>query len=74
MGDFEDSDLCLQLRSQGLPILVDLAAPFHHLERQSVDLASDSNALRMKLVAANAITHHQRWCSEIERLHALEIG
>ena len=74
VGDFEDSDLCLQLRSQGLPILVDLAAPFHHLERQSVDLASDSNALRMKLVAANAITHHQRWCSEIERLHALEIG
>jgi tetratricopeptide (TPR) repeat protein len=74
VGDFEDSDFCLQLRRQGLPILVDLAAPFHHLERQSVDLASGSNAARMKLVAANAITHHQRWCSAIERLQASEIG
>jgi tetratricopeptide (TPR) repeat protein len=74
VGDFEDSDLCLQLRRQGLPILVDLAATFHHLERQSVDLASSSDVSRMKLVAANAITHHQRWCSAIERLQASEIG
>lgn len=74
VGDFEDTDLCLQLRRQGLPILVDQAAPFHHLERQSLDLASGSNALRMKLVAANAITHHHRWCSAIERLQASEIG
>jgi len=73
VGDFEDSDLCMQLRSLGLPILVDQAACFYHLERQSVDLASESNALRMKLVAANAITHHQRWCSAIERLQASEI-
>ena len=63
----------MQLRSLGLPILVDQAACFYHLERQSVDLASESNALRMKLVAANAITHHQRWCSAIERLQASEI-
>jgi len=73
VGDFEDSDFCMQLRSQGLPILVNQAASFYHLERQSVNLASESNSLRMKLVAANAITHHQRWCSTIERLQASEI-
>lgn len=68
VGDFEDSDLCLKLRSQGLPSLIDRAAIFYHLERQSVDLASSSVGMKMRVVAANAITHHQRWCSAIERL------
>jgi hypothetical protein len=26
------------------------------------------NTLKMKLVAINAMEHHQRWCSTIERL------
>ncbi len=69
VGDFEDSDLCMKLRTQGLPILVDLAASFYHLERQSLELASSSDAMKTKVVAANAITHHQRWCSAIEQLH-----
>lgn len=74
VGDFEDSDLCLKLRSQGLPSLVDRAATFYHLERQSVDLASSSDGMKSKIVAANAITHHQRWCSTIERLHSSEVS
>lgn len=73
VGDFEDSDLCMKLRSQGLPMLVDLAANFYHLERQSVGLASTSDALKAKVVTANAITHHQRWCSAIERLQGSEV-
>lgn len=73
VGDFEDSDLCMKLRSQGLPMLIDQAAVFYHLERQSVDLASSSDAMKAKVVAANAITHHQRWCSAIERLHRCEV-
>jgi GT2 family glycosyltransferase len=73
VGDFEDSDFCMKLRTEGLPSLVDLAACFYHLERQSVDLASNSATIKAKLVAANAITHHQRWCSTIERLHQSEI-
>jgi hypothetical protein len=59
----------MKLRTQGLPILVDLAASFYHLERQSLELASSSDAMKTKVVAANAITHHQRWCSAIEQLH-----
>jgi GT2 family glycosyltransferase len=72
MGDFEDSDLCLKLRSQGMPSLVDRAASFYHLERLSVDLSLFNNSLKSKIVASNAITHHQRWCSAIERLHSSE--
>ena len=73
VGDFEDSDLCLKLRRLGLPALVDHSAIFYHLERQSVGLAASSEGMKMKVVAANAITHHQRWCSAIERLHASEV-
>ncbi len=73
VGDFEDSDLCMKCRSQGLPILVDMAATFYHLERQSVDLASSSDAMKAKLVAANAIAHHQHWCSAIEQLQRSEV-
>jgi len=73
VGDFEDSDHCLKLRSLGLPILVDCGAIFYHLERQSIGLATGSEGMKMKVVAANAITHHQRWCSAIERLQASEV-
>ncbi|QVL52139.1 MAG: glycosyltransferase family 2 protein [Cyanobium sp. M30B3] len=73
VGDFEDSDLCLMLRDKGLPVLVDNSATFYHLERQSVDLATSSNGMKIKIIAANAITHHQRWCSAIERLQRSEV-
>jgi GT2 family glycosyltransferase len=68
VGDFEDSDLCLKIRQRGMPIAVDLAAVFYHLERQSVGLGEKTDTIKAKIVAANAITHHQRWCSAIERL------
>ncbi|MFW6731902.1 MAG: glycosyltransferase family 2 protein [Synechococcus sp.] len=68
VGDFEDSDLCLRLRQQGLGIHVDRAAVFYHLERQSVGFGDADDRLKMKVVAANAFTHHQRWCSSIELL------
>lgn len=74
VGDFEDSDLCLRLRDQGLPVLLDRGATFYHLERQSVDLASSNDGIKAKVVATNAITHHQRWCSVIERLQQSELG
>jgi hypothetical protein len=73
VGDFEDSDLSMKIRSEGLPMLVDMAATFYHLERQSVGFGSSNDALKAKVVAANAITHHQRWCSAIERLQGSEV-
>jgi hypothetical protein len=74
VGDFEDSDLCLKLRQRGLAVLVDQTAHFYHLERQSVDLSHTKVEMKMKLVAANAITHHQNWCSSIERLKSTEVS
>ncbi len=68
VGDFEDSDLCLKIRQRGLPVAVDLAATFFHLERQSVGLGEKADTIKAKVVTANAITHHQRWCSAIERM------
>lgn len=73
-GDFEDSDLCLKLRRQGLPSYIDCAATFYHLERQSMDLSSGDPDSKMKVIAANALSHHQAWCSTIERLRQCMIG
>jgi GT2 family glycosyltransferase len=70
VGDFEDSDLCLRLRQQGLGVYVDRRAVFYHLERQSVGFGEVNDQLKMKVVAANAFTHHQRWASVIEVLKA----
>jgi GT2 family glycosyltransferase len=70
VGDFEDSDLCLRLRQQGLGVYVDRRAVFYHLERQSVGFGEVNDRLKMKVVAANAFTHHQRWASVIEVLKA----
>jgi GT2 family glycosyltransferase len=74
VGDFEDTDLCWKLRRFGGGLYVDLDASFFHLERQSVSLADASGLLRQKVVAANAITHHQRWCSAIDRLKHCRLG
>lgn len=74
IGDFEDTDLCWKLRRSGGGLYVDLDASFFHLERQSVNLADASSLLRQKVVAANAFTHHQRWCSAIDRLKHCRIG
>ncbi|MFZ4565798.1 MAG: glycosyltransferase [Prochlorococcaceae cyanobacterium] len=74
VGDFEDTDLCWKLRQNGGGLYVDLDATFYHLERQSVNLADASGLLRQKVVAANAFTHHQRWCSAIDRLKHCRLG
>lgn len=72
VGDFEDSDLCLRVRQQGLGIYVDRQAVFYHLERQSVGFGDSDDRLKMKVVVANALTHHQRWTSAIDVLKGSE--
>lgn len=73
VGDFEDSDLCLRLRQQGLSSYVDRQAVFYHLERQSVGFGDTNDARKMKVVAANAFTHQQRWASAIPVLKSSRI-
>lgn len=59
IGDFEDSDLCLRLRTRGLDSAVDAGVRLYHLERQSQ--AGSHHRWRMNLTLYNAWLHEGRW-------------
>lgn len=60
IGDFEDSDLCLQLRAAGLKIAYLPTVQLTHLERQSFKLLGQDD-FRNRVVIYNAVRHQQRW-------------
>jgi GT2 family glycosyltransferase len=60
IGDFEDSDLCLKLRSSGLASAYLPTVQLTHLERQSMR-ALGSGEYRMRVTLWNALRHQQRW-------------
>jgi GT2 family glycosyltransferase len=59
IGDYEDSDLCLKIRREGLDIVYVPDAELYHLERRSIS----ENADYMRGVASqyNSWLHQQRW-------------
>ena len=59
IGDFEDSDLCLKVRSRGLTCVVDSDCQLYHLERKSQ--AAPSHSWRMNITLYNAWVHQRRW-------------
>jgi GT2 family glycosyltransferase len=59
IGDFEDSDLCLKMRSRGLRCVVDRDVQMYHLERKSQ--VDPGKRWRMNLTLYNAWLHHRRW-------------
>ncbi|UDM53338.1 glycosyltransferase family 2 protein [Cupriavidus sp. MP-37] len=65
IGDFEDSDLCLKLRDQGLDIAYLPSVQLTHLERQSFKLLGQGD-FRTRVVIYNAVRHQSRWSSLIE--------
>lgn len=66
-GDFEDSDLCLKIREQGLlPYLVP-SVRLYHLERQSQDINAKVDT-RMLLTVFNCWRHTQRWDARLTQL------
>ncbi|MBN8487036.1 MAG: glycosyltransferase family 2 protein [Burkholderiales bacterium] len=65
VGDFEDSDLCLQMRDKGLQIAYLPEVSLTHLERQSFRLL-DLDAFRQRVTLYNAFRHQQRWRKLIE--------
>ncbi|MFE5310539.1 glycosyltransferase family 2 protein [Isoptericola sp. NPDC056605] len=67
IGDFEDSDFCLKLRSNGKRIIYSPAVQLTHLERQSFALLGDSS-FRLKVVIYNAHRHQSRWGTMLEEL------
>lgn len=60
VGDFEDSDLCLKLREQGLHIAYLPQVQLTHLERQSFKLLGQDE-FRTRVVIFNAVRHQTRW-------------
>ncbi|MBT1445350.1 glycosyltransferase family 2 protein [Shewanella sp. JM162201] len=69
LGDFEDSDLCLKLRSMGYKHYVLGNEKLYHLERQSQDLFENRD-WKFKITLYNAWQHTQRWGKLIEELVA----
>ena len=68
IGDYEDSDFCLRLRSTGLAIAYTPDAELYHFERRSIRL----HAGYTRTIAAtyNRRLHHHRWDSAIGALMA----
>lgn len=60
IGDFEDSDLCLKLRTAGFTIGYLPTVELTHLERQSFKLLGEGD-FRTKIVILNATRHQIRW-------------
>jgi GT2 family glycosyltransferase len=66
IGDYEDSDLCLKLRSTGRDIRYVPAAELHHFERKSI--ARHAGYMRGIASEYNGWLHHQRWDATIAAL------
>jgi O-antigen biosynthesis protein len=67
IGDFEDSDLCLKVKQQGLRIICLGNLNLTHLERQSFT-GIGANGFRERVSRYNAWRHQRRWSSYIETL------
>ena len=72
IGDFEDSDLCLKVREQGLEIAcLPLPVMLIHLERQSFS-AIGTPSFRDYVARYNAWRHQARWGAAIAKMTAVD--
>ena len=72
IGDFEDSDLCLKVREQGLEIAcLPLPVTLIHLERQSFS-GIGTPSFRDYVARYNAWRHHARWGAAIANMCAVD--
>ncbi|MFN4329330.1 MAG: glycosyltransferase family 2 protein [Limnobacter sp.] len=58
-GDFEDSDLCLQLLIRGYRLAIVQSSDIYHLERQSI--GSQEASLRQKITLVNSYLYTRKW-------------
>ena len=65
LGDFEDSDLCLKVRKEGLNIYCSSTVRLYHLERLSQNLV-DQGDWKFKLTLVNGIYQMNKWSSLIK--------
>jgi GT2 family glycosyltransferase len=69
IGDFEDSDLCLNLLRQGKRNYLVASVELYHLERQSQNMIGETS-WRTNLTLYNCWLHNDRWNDDIVRLTA----
>ena len=62
IGDFEDSDLCLKIRKEGMKVGYLPDIQLTHLERQSFTQIGDDD-FRTRVVIYNAVRNQERWGS-----------
>ncbi len=70
VGDYEDSDLCLKLRSRGYDIRYEPRAELYHFERRSITL--HSGYVGSAASAYNRALHAERWSAMMEEITAGE--
>jgi GT2 family glycosyltransferase len=66
IGDYEDSDLCLRVRTAGSAITYVPEAELFHFERRSIGL--HAGYTRTHAALYNRLLHHARWDSTIDSL------
>ena len=64
LGDYEDSDLCMRFRKEGLRIKMFREISLYHLERQSQSLVTEDR-WKAELTYYNCWYHTRKWGSEI---------
>lgn len=70
VGDYEDSDLCLKLRSRGYDIRYEPRAELYHFERRSITL--HAGYVGTAASAYNRALHAERWSAVMEEITAGE--
>jgi hypothetical protein len=70
VGDYEDSDLCLKLRSRGYDIRYEPRAELYHFERRSISL--HAGYVGTAASAYNRALHAGRWSALMEEITAGE--
>lgn len=65
VGDYEDSDICLKIRSLGKNAAYYPKVELTHLERQSFKLIGE-DIFKLKLMIFNAVRHQNKWSKIIE--------
>jgi GT2 family glycosyltransferase len=66
IGDYEDSDLCLKIRSKGYTIRYESRAELYHFERQSI--RHHAGYTRTVACAYNRALHSARWDAAMEEV------
>lgn len=71
LGDYEDSDLCMKARAQGLKIRLNQQVVLYHLERLSQSLVTKST-WKEQLTYYNCWLHSLRWDQAIRQLKHIQ--